>query len=359
MKLLSFIARLFRKGNKPKIEQRESIFVEERKKQGIGIKSSLIEFAALERKLNIDRLNKRVILVQGKDNINLGFTGLNGINSSSVGSRISTRKQDTRYILKKQGISVVESAAFNTSDYKNALEYVKNIKFPVVVKPATLSRGRGITTNIQSVKQFKTAWENAKSAYKRRRKNRQLIVEKHIEGNDYRFFVVGDKVISVTQRKRANVKGDGVSTVLELIQKKNAERAKNPYLGDYLIPENREELDRLIEKDIPLDYVPKKNEELILRSQSNLSAGGDSIDYTDDAHPDFIKIAIKAVQSMPGMSYAGVDFIAKDITQKPNKNNHIVSEIEYSPAPLSHFPLVGKRRDMAGAILDFYLKKYN
>lgn len=358
MRLFSFINRFSRKKKITGIEQRESKFVIERKKQGIGIKSSLVEFAALERNLNVDRLNKRVILVRTRTNTDLAFTGLNGISSSSVSSRISTRKQDTRHILKKQGISVVESAAFNISEYKNALKYVEKLGFPVVVKPATLSRGRGITTNVQTVKQFKEAWENAKNAYRRRRKNRQLIVEKHIEGNDYRFFVVDEKVISVTQRKRANVVGDGSSTVLELIKNKNEERKKNPYLGDYLIPENREELDRLIENDISLDYVPKNNEELILRSQSNLSAGGDSIDYTDDVHPGFIEIAIKAVQSIPGMSYAGVDFITKDITKKPTKNNHIVSEVEYSPAPLAHFPLVGKRRDMAGAIIDYYLKKY-
>lgn len=335
----------------------EAKFVIEKKKNGIGLKSSLMEYAALERGLKVNRLSKRIITVESKTGKTFGFVHMNGNSSSRVGNMLCDRKHDSRLLLKNAGISVVDSEVFKYSEFEKALNYAKKLGYPVVVKPTVLSRGRGITTNINTDDEFKEAWEKGYNAYKKKSKTRQLLVERHIEGNDYRFFVVEDQVIYVTYRKRANVIGDGKSTVLELIKRKNEERKKNPYLMNYLIPEDINELDMLLKENITLDYVPSKGEELILRSQSNLSAGGDSIDLTDNVHPGFKEIAVKSAQAIPGVEYVGVDFITKDITAKPTKSNYIVSEVEYSPAPISHFPFVGKRRDMAGAILEHYLRK--
>jgi D-alanine-D-alanine ligase-like ATP-grasp enzyme len=106
-----------------------------------------------------------------------------------------------------------------------------------------------------------------------------------------------------------------------------------------------------------MSHVPASGEIVVLRSASNLSAGGDSIDVTEVAHPGFIDVAIRAVRAIPGMPYAGVDLITPDITAPPTATNHIVSEIEYSPCPtVAHFPLIGTQRDMAGAVLQFYLE---
>lgn len=62
-----------------------------------------------------------------------------------------------------------------------------------------------------------------------------------------------------------------------------------------------------------------------------------------------------AVRAIPGLRYAGVDVLARDIRSAASDDNHIISEVEFSPAALSHFPLVGVPRNMAGAVLDFYL----
>lgn len=356
------IISLFKKRLKPKssledLIQREIDFVKQRKSQKIGLKSSLMEFAALNKGLKVTRLNRRVIIVESDSGKQIGFTHMNGLSSSILGKRICDRKHDTRNILKKNKISVVKSQIFNSENFKEALEFVNKIGFPIVVKPTTLSRGRGITTNIQSVEEFRLAWNKGINAYKKNRKTKELIIEKHFQGEDYRFFVVGNKVISVTHRKRANITGDGKSNILELIRIKNNIRKKNQYLANHLIPENIVDLDILTKNNLDLDYIPNKGESITLRSQSNLSAGGDSIDVTDIVHPDFFDIAVQSVKVIPGVEYAGVDIIAQNISNKPNSNNHIVGEVEFSPAPIAHFPLVGKRRDMAGAILEHYLRK--
>lgn len=337
----------------------EADFVRQKKKYGIGPKSALMEYAAIKRKLKIERLSRRIITIESKTGELFGFVHMNGNNSSRVGNMFCDRKHDARLLLQKQGVSVVESSVFKYDDFEKARKFAKKLGFPVVVKPTVLSRGRGITTNIQSDEELEKAWKKGFLAYRNRRKTRRLIIERHVNGDDYRFFVVGDEVISVTQRKRANVIGDGKSTILELIKAKNKKRSKNPYLSNYLIPEESNKLDLLTKEKISLNSIPKRGQEVTLRSQSNLSAGGDSIDFTDIVHPGFLDIAIKAVHAIPGIEYAGVDFIAQDITVKPSDSNYVVGEVEYSPAPLAHFPLKGQRRDMAGAILEFYLKKYN
>jgi D-alanine-D-alanine ligase-like ATP-grasp enzyme len=104
-----------------------------------------------------------------------------------------------------------------------------------------------------------------------------------------------------------------------------------------------------------MSHVPAPGEIVILRSVCNLSAGGDSIDVTDEAHPGFIDIAIRGVRAIPGVEYAGVDLITPDITAPPTATNHIVSEVEHSPATMAHFPLIGTPRDMAGTVLQYYL----
>lgn len=337
----------------------ESEFVIKQKSKGINIKTALLEYAAIKRNLKVKRLGKRFVLVELPNGTNLAFHNMNGIDSSRIGMHLCDQKHITRELLRNNGLTVVESEKFDSESYDAAVKYVEKLGFPVVVKPIYLSRGRGITTNIQNLNEFNDAWEFGLSAYRKKRKSNSLLIERHVYGDDFRFFIVDGKVISATHRKRANVVGDGSSTIYELIQKKNHERSKNPYLSGYLIPVDLNELDNLEKEGLDLQSIPPAGKEITLRSQSNISAGGDSVDVTDIVHPDYKDIAIKAVQAIPGIEYAGVDIITPDITVKPTSSNHIVGEVEFSPAPITHFPYKGEARDMAGAVLEYYINKYN
>lgn len=332
-------------------------FVRNSKKKKVGIKSALMEHSAKERGLKTERFNSRILYVETPSGEKLAFSHMNGPDSSRVGMNICDNKIHTRKLLRKNEIVVVKSKSFKHNQFEQAKEFVQKIDGPVVVKPISLSRGRGITTNIQNEQQLEDAWNKAFDAYKTKKSTRTVLIEQQFNGYDYRVFVIKDRVISVTQRRRANVVGDGKSTIIQLIEKKNEERLQNPYLQDYLIPTDIKVMDQLQNQQLTLDFVPKKGELITLRSQSNISAGGDSVDYTDTIHPEFKEIAIKALNAIPGMEYAGIDFIAKDITQKPTKDNYILSEVEYSPAPLSQFPYDGIAYDLSGAIIDYYMER--
>jgi cyanophycin synthetase len=370
-------------------------------RQGIGPKSALIEHAAIARGLAVSRLSSMEVLVEvpGDAAPPIFVHQMNG--PRSIGGRLyCDDKAVARNILRRAGLTVVTSRAFAPGEVSEGLRYAEGIGYPVVVKPTNLARGMGVTANISTPQAMERAWRHARAASSglldkgalvarslretngpkgarglsaRAAAYRDMIrqasstawqsrwcpvlVEKHFHGDDFRAFVVGDNIVSITQRKAANVVGDGIATVRQLIERKNAIRAGNASLYDCPIPTRLESLDVLAGAGLTTSYVPASGEIVVLRSASNLSAGGDSIDVTDVAHPGFIDVAIRAVRAIPGMPYAGVDLITPDITAPPTPTNHIVSEIEYSPCPtVAHFPLIGTERDMAGAVLQFYLE---
>lgn len=331
-------------------------FVLTRQAERIGIKSALMEYAALRRDLPVRRISRLAIAVEFPDGRQLAFYQMNGPRSSQVGRYLCDRKEHCRELLHAAGFSVTPSQLFGPDGLSSALSFIESLDGAAVVKPTRLSRGKGITTGIESPEQFREAWGRAFNAY-RRPEQGQVLVEQHMDGEDFRFYVVGKHTVFATHRKRANVTGDGRSSIGTLIEAKNAERAQNPYLGSYLIPTNLGELDRLAPAGLSLDSVPAFGEEITLRGASNLSAGGDSIDWTEQMHPGFREMVVRAVEAIPGMEYAGVDVIAPDIAQAPTSENHVIGEVEYSPAPLADFPAEGEAHDMAGALLEHYLSQ--
>ena len=327
-----------------------------RKAQRIGIKTALMEYAAMQRRLPVTRYGRRTIVVDAPGGSAIAFRNMNGPRSSNVGQSFCDHKELGRQRVTDAGLVVTPWALFGngTAQFDKAWAFAQELDAPVVVKPTRLARGVGISTQVRTRQEFEEAWARAFGAYRRGGRNSRVLVERHFTGEDFRFYVIGDRVISATHRKRAHVIGDGQSTLLELINRKNEARSENPYLRDYLLPTTLNQL----EKVTTLETVPDEGEETILRGQSNLSAGGDSIDVTDQVHPGFKEIVVGALAAIPGMEYAGVDIIAPSVAVAPTSGNHVVSEVEYSPAPITHFPSAGPFRDMTGELLDYYLERY-
>lgn len=334
-----------------------SDFVFESRERGVGLKSAVLEYAALDRGLQAERFDNFLVVVNTPKSGPLAFRNMNGPLSSIAGRTLCDRKQYARRLLGDEGISVVPSRLFPRGERRAAWRYAQSIGLPAVLKPPGMSRSRGITVGIGTWEEFAEGWRRVMREY-RRPDNAEFLVEKHIYGEDYRIFVVGGKVFSATHRKRASVVGDGSSTVQQLIDNKNAVRAAHPSLLDYLIPVDPAALDALEASGRAIEDVPGEGEEVVLRSISNLAAGGDSIDVTDHLHPTLGQVAQNAVAAIPGVEYAGVDIIASSIEDPASAGSHVVSEVEFSPAPITNFPVEGTPRDMGGALVDYYLQRY-
>lgn len=318
-----------------------------------GLKSTLMEEAALQRGFEVKRISFDTIIVT-IDRKKLLFKDMNGPFSSAALNTLVDDKYSTRSFVRSAGLKVPQSIFLRTFEKEKIIRFANEIGYPVVIKPNNLARGQGIFINIDNNQSLINHLRYIAEIIDN--KEEQILIEKQFIGEDFRFVVVDGAVIAVSQRARANIVGDGERTVLALIEEKNQKRFQDRDLKYYLIPTEKDKLISLYREGRSLNSIPDKGETVILRDESNISSGGEGIDFTENAHTEFKEIAIKAVQSIPGLHYAGVDVIAKDITEKPTSDNYVVTEVEFSPGAISMFPWKGEPRDMANPILDFYEK---
>lgn len=316
-----------------------------------GLKSRLIEEEAIKRGYQTRRLtfDTAIITINNQDCL---FKDMNGPLSSAANMGICDDKNVARSLLKASGLTVPASTYVRLTEKEKIEEFAREIGFPVVIKPNNLARGEGVFTHIDSVESLYMHLEKLSKLI--RDESEKILIEKQFIGDDFRFFVVDGEVLATTKRARSNVTGDGKQTVLELIQAKNNLRLQNRDLKNFLIPTDPSKLGRLFRQGKTLDTVLEDGEYIEVRDESNIASGGDGIDFHETVHPTFKEIAIQAIQSVPGLHYGGVDVIAEDITIAPTEENHVVTEVEFSPGPLSMFPWEGPERDMAGPILEFY-----
>jgi glutamate--cysteine ligase len=152
-------------------------------------------------------------------------------------------------------------------------------------------------------------------------------------------------------RVPANVVGDGKHSIRELVKIKN----QDPLRGKgYKTPLEKIELDEssqlfLKQQGKDFDYVPEHLETVYLRENSNISTGGDSIDYTDSIPDRFKEIAVKAAKAV-GARFCGVDMMIEDY--KDEKSNYSIIEINFNPAIHIHsYPYIGTERNIAKHVL--------
>ena len=130
-------------------------------------------------------------------------------NTSSISVDIASDKVLTKKLLEMQFLPVAKGDKINSQ--LELLIEAEAIGYPVVLKPRYGYQGKGVYLNIKNEKQLIEAYNKIKSKYK------DIMVEQYIEGYDYRVCVVDGDVIAVSRRNPPIVKGDGVSTIKELI----------------------------------------------------------------------------------------------------------------------------------------------
>ena len=259
---------------------------------------------------------------------------------------IMENKTVTKKVLAKEGIKVPVGEEFDS--LAEAKISINNyIEKPIVIKPKSTNFGTGINifpegANAEDIERaFEIAFKFDKT----------VLIEEFIKGKEYRFLVIDDKVVGILHRVPANVLGDGVKTIRELVELKN----QNPLRGKgYVTPLEKINLGEneaifLKQQNKNFDYVPLAGETVYLRENSNISTGGDSIDYTDDIPQKFKDIAVKASKAA-GAKICGVDMMLEDYSDE--NTNYAIIEINFNPAIHIHsYPFIGTERKIAVEVL--------
>lgn len=255
----------------------------------------------------------------------------------------------TYQILKDNNLPIPEGQVFNESHTMDEIkEAALKIGFPLVVKPTSLSSGRGVATNLQTLEAVETAVNHIIDEYN----THDLVVERYITGLDHRVYVVGDKVSGAVKFYSANVIGDGKSTIEELIKVKNYIKKQDPrhMSNSRQIKVNQDMKDYLAKQGLKVNSVPEKGQRVFLRAQGSYVKEREPIDITESFRPEFKQYAIDAVASIKGLNVGSVDMIVDD-----EKGTCFINEINSRPQIAMHiFPLEGKAQDLPKDIIDYY-----
>ncbi|WOO86807.1 bifunctional glutamate--cysteine ligase GshA/glutathione synthetase GshB [Mollicutes bacterium LVI A0039] len=252
-------------------------------------------------------------------------------------------KYMTKKILSKHQINVPHGIKLSKGE-----DPPKGFDYKVVVKPIDTNFGLGISicdgTNSQELESaIATAFTYSN----------QILIEKFITGNEYRMLVIDGKVESIVTRKNANVIGDGISTISELIAKKNQSSMRST---GYRSPLEKiiidEDLIRVIIKQgYNLDSVVDSAVTVLLRNTSNVSQGGDSHEVFEVIPENYKQIAVNAAKAFDA-TICGVDMIIDFETQE-----YAIIEVNYNPAIHMHMhPYRGRGKNVADKVLDALFK---
>lgn len=261
-------------------------------------------------------------------------------------------KYETLNRLKKSGVPTPNARLIRVEEVtpNDIRALAQEIGYPVVLKPASASKGRGVFTNIGDSSELLRYY----SYLVNEAKDKELILESFFEGEDYRVQVVGGRVAGATWRRAARIVGDGKQTVRELIADKNRERRGNPALSKDPLKIDLEVDNYLSKQGYTYSSVPPVGAEVRLRGKANISTGGDLVDVTSWLPSDVCDAAIRSVAAIPGLVSAGVDVLIGDGSVE-DAEPHVVIELNPRAHMGGHmFPSEGAGYNTAGVFVDHY-----
>lgn len=287
--------------------------------------------------------NKSIVKLIYKDKEEYVIEGNKTDRDSYIFPIITDDKFTSKQIMKEYGLNVPKAILLeknmDSQDEKILLETFYN--HPLVVKPRNTNYGTGITVFAKNA--TKTQILNAiEYAFKF---DDNVLIEQYIKGMEYRFLVIDGKCLSVAHRRAASVVGDGKSTIRELIEKKN----KEPWHFLTATPVKMDEpvVEYLKLQGYDYDTVLPKYKRVFLRTNSNCSTGGESIDMTEIMPTYFKKVAEKAAKAFDA-KICGVDIIIDDL----DKEDYSIIEINDNPGySINEWPYEGKGEKIGIAIL--------
>lgn len=274
---------------------------------------------------------------------------------SHLDSDFTTRKDDCKAFLGTLGFPVPNGKL--VTSLKEALEVAVDIGYPVAVKPVVGHKGIGVTADVQSSEELKSAYNRAVNAIPEDQPIR-IIVEKSISGSDFRLLCVNGRFVAATERRPASVVGDGTSTIAELIERENRKPARLDTPTSAMSKIQCDEAMELYleEQGLSLDSVLEEDRIVYLRKVANLSAGGFSIDATRNVHHDNIILAQDIAQHFR-LTCLGIDIITRSLSESWKSGNFGIIEINAAPGIFMHLnPAIGESVDVTSHILETFFE---
>lgn len=243
--------------------------------------------------------------------------------------------------LRSAEVPVARGGSFSRWD--RLLQAFRQLDKPVIIKPRLGSRGRHTTTNIFTEDELKTAFKISKQLCF------WVVMEEHLQGSVYRATLVDGKLVGLLRGDPPRVVGDGVCTLMELVDIKNKNR--HQAVSEVVISEQHKNF--LARRGLVLSDVPKYGETVDLLEKIGVSYGGWRAEVIKIAHPE-IKKAMEQAAAAVGDPLVGFDFIIQNITHSPQGQKWGIIECNGTPfIDLHHEPLEGEPSNVAARLWDY------
>jgi cyanophycin synthetase len=246
------------------------------------------------------------------------------LRTSNIAARLARDKEITSTRLRQAGLPVPAQQAVLNIDM--AIKAANKMGYPVVIKPADLDGGRGVSIGLSCDEQVRHAFERAQVL------SRRVLIEKHVIGRDFRLTVMDSRLLWAVERQPAGVTGNGLETVQALVEKEN----RSPQRGEgahatlkYL--QIDDEAHKLLEQQgLVLTDVPDVGRFVALRRIPNVGAGGRPVAVNDLVHPDNAQLAVLAADALR-LDIAGIDLLIEDITRSWHEIGAAICEVNGQP----------------------------
>ncbi len=313
----------------------------------LNASSKIMVMKAKERGITCQIFNDQDTVMMEKDGQRWYTRGSRTSWQSSVGKTIADYKPLTKEILQHFQLPTAKSVTLTTSA---DVVKLKEVKFPVVVKPVDERHGTGVVVGVPDVETVQTHFE----------KQKPLLVEEQLQGLEYRIVCVDFKFVAAAFRKPAHVTGDGQKTIQELIDIKN----QHPWRGEghqnflSLIKVDELVMKLLDSQSMTLESIPAKEQVVLLRQTANLSTGGEAWDVTAEVGVENVKL-FEQIAKVCDLNVVGIDMMCDSLKTPIIEQAHAgVIEVNASPGlRMHHYPIQGHAQDVAGKILDMVEKK--
>jgi len=226
--------------------------------------------------------------------------------------------------------------AGSSADSTAALDYARELGSPVIVKPNSKSHGVGVQ-KVEAEEDFKPAIDRIFNDVR----DNVALVQKPVEGEDFRLLVLDDEVMAAYWRRPLQVVGDGKSTLMELLQRKQEKfwqsgRDTRIRLDDPRI------ITKLRRNGLDFASIVLAEEQISLLDNANLSSGGEAVDVTNIISESYKLMAINLTRDM-GLRFCGVDMITPDPIGA-HIGNYTVIETNAAPG-VDYYTQIGEAQE--------------
>lgn len=328
------------KPDESKLFNRSLIFFKEAKKRNLNIKAIKI-LGKYKNEFKLVYKNKRYYY----ENIPLTIFQDANIEIDN--------KDIIKKILQKNNIPTIFGRLFTNAD--EALDFGNTIGFPLVVKPCSGSLSQHVTCPVISEAELINAIKIAKEY------TPAFIVEKYIDGKLFRASVVGRSHVFACQKDKANIVGDGHSTIEGLINTKNTHTNRGD-VGQmnstlHKIPINDDLINNLKDRGLSLKSMLPKDEKIYLQNKFVLSHGCDIINCNEIVHDKNRELFLKVANILQS-DLVGIDFICPDIGKSYEEQETAILETNSLPyIDMHQYPSHGNPDPVAETVWDMVLDK--